>query len=230
MPEKTADTHTCMNKASLNTPRVRFQNLLKSNFGSTSNSSFHFKWKLLWFPARLSPCRIPQGMAEGGRIWSTKIWNIRRNKTQNFGYQLSIFINFNLQLVWCSVSRSFLARLRKLLRKKSFFWNVVLQQMKFLQGPSMLWLIIRSVTSCQPLKSTENISVSLITDFARFDRSTRLEEEISIDLGPEGMICYCLRGEGVAHRCTIFLCYLGCEMMINTEIQIWITKIIMLDF
>ena len=27
-------------------------------------------------------------------------------------------------------------------------------------------------------------------------------------------------GESVAHRCTIFLCYLGCEMMINTEIQI----------
>ena len=40
------------------------------------------------------------------------------------------------------------------------------------------------------------ICVSLITDFAAFDGSARLEEEISIDLGPEGMICYCQRATG----------------------------------
>lgn len=38
--------------------------------------------------------------------------------------------------------------------------------------------------------------MSLITDFAAFDGSARLEEEISIDLGPEGMICYCQRATG----------------------------------
>ena len=58
---------------------------------------------------------------------------------------------------------------------------------------SSRWLINCSVKTCQALKSTEDISVLMITDFAGFDWSTRLEEEISIDLGPGAMICYCHR-------------------------------------
>ena len=58
---------------------------------------------------------------------------------------------------------------------------------------SSRWLINCSVKTCQALKSTEDISVLMITDFAGFDWSPRLEEEISIDLGPGAMICYCHR-------------------------------------
>ena len=72
--------------------------------------------------------------------------------------------------------------------------ELVMDNVSIFSIPSSLrWLINCSVKTCQALKSTEDISVLMITDFAGFDWSTRLEEEISIDLGPGAMICYCHR-------------------------------------